>query len=90
MLFPCGKVNSCCGKQPFELLNKFNDKSGRVLIIEVKIENELFLLINPYNANTENEELSMLSDLSNILEKISDINDKRIAFGGFICSLKLN
>ena len=90
MLFPCGKVNSCCGKQSFELLNKFNDKSGRVLIIEVKIENELFLLINPYNANTENEELSMLSDLSNILEKISDINDKRIAFGGFICSLKLN
>ena len=29
-----------------KLLNKFNDKSGRVLIIELKIENEFLLLIS--------------------------------------------
>ena len=63
-------------------MSKVNDKSGRVLILEVKIENEVFLLINPYNANTENEQLSPLSDLSNMLEKIDDINNKSTVFGG--------
>ena len=68
-------------KKYFELLKKFNDKSGCILIIEVKIENQLLLLINLYNANMGNEQLSMLSDLSNMLEK-TDIINKSIAFGG--------
>ena len=68
-------------KKYFELLKKINDKSGCILIIEVKIENQLLLLINLYNANMGNEQLSMLSDLSNMLEK-TDIINKSIAFGG--------
>ena len=86
--FSHGKTNSCgvamgyYGEKSFKLLSKFNDKSGRVLILEVKIENEVLLLINLYNANTENEQLSTLSDLSNMLEKIDDINNKNIVFGG--------
>ena len=39
------------------------------------------LLINLYNANTENEQLSTIADLSNMLEKIDDINNKSIVFG---------
>ena len=69
-------------KKSFELLRKFNDKSGRVLILEVKIENEVLLLINLCNGNRENEQLSTLSDLSNMLEKMDDINNKSIVFGG--------
>ena len=79
------KTNSCgvtIGNKYFELLNKFYLKSGRVLIIEVKIENELLLLINLCNANTENEELSTISDPKNMLEKIDDINNKSIVFEG--------
>ena len=82
------KTNSCelsigyHGKKYFRLLNKFNDKSGRVLIIEVEIENEVLLLINLCNANTENEQLSILSDLSNKSEKINGINDKTTVSGG--------
>ena len=89
MFFSHGKTNSCgvakgyYRKKSFKLLSKFNDKSGRVLILEVKIENEVLLLINLYNANTENEQLSTLSDLSNMLEKIDDINNKSILFGDF-------
>ena len=70
--FSHGKTNSCeftmgyCGKKSFELLSKFNDKSGRILIKEVKIENKVLLLINLYNANTENKKLSILCDLSNM------------------------
>ena len=88
LFFSHGKTNSCgvavgyYGKKSFELLEKFNDKSRRALITEVKKENEVVLLINLYNANTENEQISTLSDLSNMLEKINDINNKNIGFGG--------
>ena len=60
-----------------------NHKSERVLIIKVKIENEVLLLINFYNTNTENQGLSTLSDLSNMLEKTEDTNNKSIVFGGY-------
>ena len=78
----CGVTLEYHGKKSFGLLSKFNDKSGRVLIIEVKIENEFLVLFNLYNANIENEQLSTLSDLSNMLERINDINNKRIVFPG--------
>ena len=87
LFFSHGKTNSWgitvgyYGKKSFELLSKFNNKSGRIIIIEVKIENEVLLLINLYNANTENEQLSTQSDLSNMLEKIDDINNKSIVYG---------
>ena len=51
--------------------------------MEVKIENEVLLLTNLYNGNTENEQLRTLSDLSNMLEKIDVINNKSIVFGGY-------
>ena len=69
LFFSHSKRNSCeaalgfWGRKSFELLNKFINKSGFVLIIEVKIENDLLLLINLYNAKTENEQVSTLSDL---------------------------
>ena len=89
IVFSQGKTNSCgvaigyYGKKSFELLSQLNDKSVRILIIEVKIENEVLLLINLYQANTENQKLSALSDLSDLLEKIDDINNKSIVFGDF-------
>ena len=49
--------------------------------MEVKIESKFLLLINLDNANTKNEQLSTLSDVSNMLEKIDDINDKSVVFG---------
>ena len=48
-------------KKVFRTSEQISDKPGRILIIEVKIENELLSLINLYNANTENEQLSTLS-----------------------------
>ena len=69
-------------KKYFELQNKFNDKSGRVLIIEVKLENEILLMIMVYKANTKKEKLSTLSGLSNMLEYINDIMNN-IFRGGF-------
>ena len=51
------------GKKYLELQKKYNDKSGRVLIIEVKLENEILLMIMVYKANTKKEKLSTLSGL---------------------------
>ena len=58
-------------KNSFELLSKFNDKSGRLLITEVKIENEVSLLINLYNVNMENEQLSKKKKYCTVLKKKS-------------------
>ena len=75
IVFSYGKRNSCgvaigyYEEKSFEFLSKFNDKSGGLLIIKVKTENEVLLLINLYNANTKNEQLITLFDLSNMLKK---------------------
>ena len=69
-------------KKSLELQNKFNDKSRRVLIIEVKLENKILLMIMVYKANTKKEQLSTLSGLSNMLEYINDIMNN-VFRGGF-------
>ena len=57
-------------KNSFELLRKFDDKSGCVLITEVKIKNEV-LLFNLYNVNMENEQLSKKEKYCTVLKKKS-------------------
>ena len=52
----------------FEVSNKKQDESGRILILDVKVRDNDFLLINLYNANKESEELNTLSSLCNFLE----------------------
>ena len=50
VFFSHGKTNYCGGaigyyrKKSFKLLSKLNDKSGCMLILEVKIENEVFII----------------------------------------------
>ena len=55
---------------------------GRILVIEVKIDDSVFLLINISNANTEPEKLCTLNDLINILETFEDIQNKNVVLGG--------
>ena len=33
--------------------NKITDNNGRIIVLEVEIDDEIFILINPYNPNTE-------------------------------------
>ena len=71
-------------------MSKLNDKSVCLLIIEVNIENEVLLLVNLYNANMKNEQISTLSDLSNLLEKSMILIIALYLEEILICSLKLN
>ena len=88
LFFSHGKTNSCCvviafyGIINYSVQKQLIDSEGRILILEVEIENENYLLINLYNANTETEQLKTLSILSTLLEQIQNIDEKSIILGG--------
>ena len=69
------------GKKALNILNIKRDNIGCILVIEVKIDNSVFVLINIYNANTESEQLHTLNDLINILETFKDIQNKSTVLG---------
>ena len=66
LFFSHGKTNSCgvaigfVGKKALNILN-IKHNLGRILVIEVKIDDSVFVLINIYNANTESEQLHTLN-----------------------------
>ena len=64
------------------ILNIRSDNLGRILVIEVKIDDSVFVLINIYNPNTKSEQLHTLNDFINILETFEDIRDKSLVLGG--------
>ena len=51
-------------------------------MLETKIFDEIFLLINLYNANLECDQLTTFSTLLKWLEGIDDISNKKIILGG--------
>ena len=88
LFFSHGKTNSCgvviafYGNINYSVQKQLIDSEGRILILEVEIENENYLLINLYNANTETEQLKTLNILSTLLEQIQNIGEKSIILGG--------
>ena len=60
-----GKINSCgvvigyTAKRSFQLLKEKNDENGRFLTLETIIDDRVFILINLYNRNTKNEQVSI-------------------------------
>ena len=56
----------------FESSNRKQDKSGRILILDVKVSNNDFLLIYLYDTNIESEQLYTVSTLCNLLGDITD------------------
>ena len=67
------------------------DQQGCILVIEVKVNDEIYVLAwkyyssmvlaNIYNLNTELEQLFSLSQLSRFSENIHNINSKKIVLG---------
>ena len=88
LFFSRGKTTSCgaaigfVGKKALNILNIKRDNLARILVIEVKIDDAFFVLINIYNANTESEQLHTLNDLINILETFEDIQNQNVVLGG--------
>ena len=69
LFFSHGKTNSCgvaigfVGTKALNILNIRRDNLGRILVIEVKIDDSVFVLINICNDNTESEQLHTLTIL---------------------------
>ena len=86
LFFSHGKTNSCgvaigyVGNKPCSLISQIKDNHGRLLVLEVKIDSEILILINIYNANTESEQLSTLTELNGMLINVKNINN--IILGG--------
>ena len=73
------------GTKYLNILNIKRDNLKRILVIEVKIDDSVFVLINIYKADTEPEQLHALNDLSNIIETFEDIQNKNVVLGGDFC-----
>ena len=71
-----------CGSKTIQQSNEISDISLRFLLVEVTINDTVFVLINICSVNTELKLLQTLSDLVSILDKVNDIQNKNIVFGG--------
>ena len=86
--FSYGKSNSCgiliafFGNITYTVTNKASDKHGRIMIIKVLIADTEFMLINLYNANAENYQLTTFLEMTNLLDNFNLTKNKPIIFAG--------
>ena len=59
-----------------------SDNSGFILVLQVQIDDEIYLLVNLYNPNTEPEQLQSLHELETILLKFDANEYNHIIFYG--------
>ena len=84
--FSHGESNSCgvaigfIGNTSFEVSNKKQDEYGRILILDVNVTDNDFLLINLHNATKESEQLNTPCYL---LDNITDLHCKNIISRGY-------
>ena len=70
------------GSNIVDVLVKKIDKSGCILILDVKVDESNFVLDNIYNPNTKTEQVATLHVLDKMLETIKDLYDKHIVLAG--------
>ena len=86
--FSRGKSNSCgvliayFGTGTFIVKKQQADKEGRILILDVSIDDSGYILINLYNANTENKQIDVLSSLFELLEEFDISPTKQLVMAG--------
>ena len=54
--------------------------NGRIIVLEAEIDDEIFLLINLYNPNTEREQVKTLYELEQMLDIFSFNSYKNVFF----------
>ena len=58
------------------------DKEGRISILDVSTNDSEYILINLYDANTENEQIDVLSKLFELLEEFDISPTKQLIMAG--------
>ena len=70
------------GKNKICVNSQITDKHGRMLILDVTIDGSEYILVNIYNANTEDKQLKVLNDLSELMRKVNLRHWKQIVLAG--------
>ena len=70
------------GTGPLIVKKQYTDKEGCVLILDVSINHSEYILINLYNANTENEQTNVLSSLFELSEEFDISPAKQLVMVG--------
>ena len=87
MFFSHGKSNSCgvlisyFGPYKLSIKKQLRDNDGRILILDLTIDDQSFILINYYNPNTEAQQLEKLEELGNLLSTLNISLNNNIIFG---------
>ena len=74
----CGVFIAYFGNLNFSVNKQVGDKNGRILILDVNIDEIRYVLVNIYNANTEAEQVQVLSKLSELMRNINFSKENRI------------
>ena len=88
LFFSHGTTNSCrvaigySGRRSFILEERKTDKNGCLLLLDVAVDEQNFVRVNLYNANTVKDQLNTINELSGILKGVNNINAKQIILGG--------
>ena len=56
------------GNLNFSVNKQVGDKNGRILFLDVNIDEIRYVLVNICNANTDNEQVQVLSELSELMK----------------------
>ena len=62
--------------------NELHDKNGRILIVDIEIRSEHYVVINYDGNNDQHGQLETLSGLESLLDKINFKPDTKIILGG--------
>ena len=65
-----------------EHIRKISNNTGRILLVELKIEGVDFALINIYNSNREPVQVQIFDDLCSILIRMKDVVKCKIVSEG--------
>ena len=65
----------------FEIITTFKDQGGRILLIECKIENNEYVIVNVY-APTKDMPQEQMNFLSNLRDALYNYSDKALIIGG--------
>ena len=82
LYFSHGKTNSFYSNINVVVKNQFDNDHGRILILEVTIDDTEYLLLNVYNASTEQEQLKALQNLSVMLENFYSFCSNNVIIAG--------
>ena len=84
MLITCGVVLGFSEAKSFTLEQKKQKKNRQkwsILLLDVILHDQNFVLVNLHNANTEKDQLNTIDELKEILKSVNNISAKQTIIG---------